>query len=94
MKVTQDTEIFLDGQKYLLEKDDDIIVNEGIASSAIAAMLSIANKFFPIDLLKDKIGKMDPNTRAVFSKILQDPEKAQRWAKIAKSNPDAWDVFA
>jgi len=86
MKVTQTTEIVLDGEKYLLEEGDDILINEGIISRTI---LAIINKVIPLDIFK----QMDPQAQAMFANIVKDPEKAKKLARLYKEKPDFLNIF-
>jgi hypothetical protein len=87
MKVTKSTEVVLDGEEYLLEEGDDIVVNEGMISRALLAML---NKVIPLDLLK----KMDPAAQNLFANLIQDPEKAKLLRSKIKDDPSILDIFA
>jgi hypothetical protein len=85
MKVSQTTEIVLDGEKYLLEEGDEIEIKEGLISRAV---LSVVNKFIPIDVFN----QMDKTTQALFASIVADPEKREKLAKFS-GDPDFMGLF-
>lgn len=87
MKVTQTTEIVLDGNKYLLEEGDEILIKEGLISRVL---LSLINKVIPIDIFK----RMDPQAQAMFANIVKDPEKAKMLQRLYKEKPDFLKIFA
>ena len=72
--------------RYLLEDGDEIIVNEGLISSAL---LSVINKFIPIDMFN----KMDPKFQSIFAQIAQDPEKAKKLQQMYKANPGFFELL-
>jgi len=91
MKITRNTEIVLEDKKFLLEEGDEIIINEGIASKVVGAILK---KVFPIEFITDFFGKMDPSFQSAFAKsIKKNPQNAEKWGNLLKKEPGMLDLF-
>jgi hypothetical protein len=76
MKITQDTEIILDGKKYLLEAGDEITLNEGIISAILRKLLPI-----PFEAL-------DAHFQRALYKAVKDPTRVQKLKTMPK---EFWD---
>jgi len=83
MKVTEQTEVTLDGKRYLLEPGDDITINEGI-------IMAILKKLLPIQFLE----KLSPFGKDVMGAMYRiDPKKTTRVAQKFRENPSLFSLF-
>jgi len=83
LKITQDTEIIVEGQKFLLEEGDEITLSEGIISGT---MSSILRKILPSDFIKDF--KNLAGKDLLLQLINRDEKKAGILQSLFKSKPE------
>jgi len=76
MKVMKNSEIYADGNKYLLEAGDEVFMGRDMMSEGIIsrALLSIIRKIMPLDVFKN----LPREFQHEFAKLAKnDPKKAK-----------------